>query len=292
MGRSGFVSIVGRPNSGKSTLLNRLIGEKISIVTDKPQTTRNVIRGILTQGDDQIVFLDTPGIHKPLHRMNERMMKFVRASLAEVDLILLMIDCTVPFGRGDEFTLDLVKPIKIPKFLLINKVDQIQKELLLPIIERYSKLVDFAELIPMSALTGENIDPLLTSILKLLPEGPMFYPSDQISDQPARNIAAEIVREKLILLTYDEIPHSTAVVIDRFEESEAIHRIFATILVERDSQKGIVIGRGGQTLKQIGTNARQELEQFFGQKIYLELHVKAKKDWRDDEAALRTVGFD
>ena len=289
--KSGFVSIVGRPNSGKSTLLNHLVGDKISIVTDKPQTTRNVIRGIVTRPEGQLVFLDTPGIHKPIHKMNERMMKFVRDSIGEVDLIMLIVDSTEPFGRGDEFTLDLIKPVAAPKILLLNKIDQVQKKNLLPMIDRYSKLVEFTDVIPISALTGENIELLLQSVLKYLSEGPMYYPEDQISDQPARAIAAEIIREKLILLTREELPYSTAGVIDRFEEQEKMDRIFATVFVERESQKGMIIGKGGSLLKQVGTEARRELEAFFERKIYLELHVKVKKDWRDDENTLRHIGF-
>jgi len=289
--KSGFVSIVGRPNSGKSTLLNHLVGDKISIVTDKPQTTRNVIRGIVTNPDGQVVFLDTPGIHKPIHKMNERMMKFVRESMGEVDLIMLIVDATEPFGRGDEFTLELIKPVAAPKILLLNKIDQLQKKNLLPIIDRYSKLAEFKDVIPISALTGENTELLTQTVFKYLSEGPMYYPEDQISDQPARAISAEIVREKLILLTREELPYSTAVVIDRFEEQEKIDRIYATIFVERESQKGMIIGKGGSLLKQVGSEARRELEAFFERKIYLELHVKVKKDWRDDEATLRHIGF-
>ena len=289
--KSGFVSIVGRPNSGKSTLLNHLVGDKISIVTDKPQTTRNVIRGIVTRPDGQVVFLDTPGIHKPIHKMNERMMRFVRESMGEVDLIMLIVDTTEPFGRGDEFTLELIKPVPAPKILLLNKIDQLQKKNLLPIIDRYSKLAEFKEVIPISALTGENTELLMETVFKNLSEGPMYYPEDQISDQPARAISAEIVREKLILLTREELPYSTAVVIDRFEEQEKIDRIYATIFVERESQKGMVIGKGGSLLKQVGSEARREMEAFFERKIYLELHVKVKKDWRDDEDTLRHIGF-
>ena len=289
--KSGFVSIVGRPNSGKSTLLNHLVGDKISIVTDKPQTTRNVIRGIVTSPDGQVVFLDTPGIHKPVHKMNERMMKFVRESMGEVDLIMLIVDATEPFGRGDEFTLELIKPVAAPKILLLNKIDQLQKKNLLPIIDRYSKLAEFKDVIPISALTGENTELLFQAVFKYLSEGPMFYPEDQISDQPARAISAEIIREKLIVLTREELPYSTAVVIDRFEEQEKIDRIYATIFVERESQKGMIIGKGGSLLKQVGSEARRELEAFFERKIYLELHVKVKKDWRDDEATLRHIGF-
>jgi GTP-binding protein Era len=289
--KSGFVSIIGRPNSGKSTLLNRLVGEKVSIVTDKPQTTRHVVRGIVTRPEGQITFLDTPGIHKPIHRMNERMMKSVRESMSDVDLILLIVECSVSFGRGDEFTLELLKPLATKTFLLLNKIDLIEKKKLLPTIDRYSKLGDFEEVIPISAQTGDNVETLVAQIFKHLHEGPMFYPADQISDQQERSIASEMIREKLILVTEEEMPYSTAVVIDRFEEGEKIHRIFASIFVERDSQKPIVIGKGGQRLKQIGTEARKELESFFGRKIYLELHVKVKKDWRDDEETLRTLGL-
>ena len=291
MSKSGFVSIIGRPNSGKSTFVNRLVGEKVSIVTDKPQTTRHVVRGIVTRPEGQIAFLDTPGIHKPIHRMNERMMKSVRDAMSDVDLILLLVDCAVGFGRGDEFTLELLKPVKTKKILLLNKIDRVEKRNLLPIMERYSKLGDFEEIIPMAALTGENVEKVLSEIFQHLNEGPMFYPEDQISDQPERAIAAEMIREKLIILTEEEMPYSTAVVIDRFEEGDKLHRIFASIFVERDSQKAIVIGKGGLKLKEIGTEARKELEAFFGRKIFLELHVKVKKNWRDDEETLRTLGL-
>lgn len=291
MSKSGFVSIIGRPNSGKSTLLNRLVGEKVSIVTDKPQTTRHVVRGIVTRDEGQITFLDTPGIHKPVHRMNERMMKSVRESMADVDLLLLMADASAAFGRGDEFTLELLKPVATKKILLLNKIDRIQKQKLLPIIERYSRLGSFEEIIPVSALTGENVESLVGEIFKHLPEGPQFYPADQISDQQERSIAAEMIREKLIVLTEEEMPYSTAVVIDRFEEGEKLHRIHASIFVERESQKAIVIGKAGQKLKEIGSEARKDLETFFARKVFLELHVKVKKNWRDDEDTLRTLGL-
>ena len=289
--KSGFVSIVGRPNSGKSTLLNHLVGEKVSIVSDKPQTTRHVVRGIVTRPEGQIVFLDTPGIHKPIHRMNERMMKSVRDAMGDVDLILLIVDASASFGHGDEFTLELLKPVATKKFLLLNKIDQVAKKNLLPLMDRYSKAGDFEEIIPISALTGENVENLAKQILEHLPEGPMFYPPDQISDQQERSIAAEMIREKLIVLTEEEMPYSTAVVIDRFEEEEKLYRIFASIFVERDSQKPIVIGKAGQKLKQIGTEARLELEAFFARKVFLELHVKVKKHWRDDEETLRSLGL-
>ena len=289
--KSGFVSIVGRPNSGKSTLLNHLVGEKVSIVTDKPQTTRHVIRGIVTRPEGQIVFFDTPGVHKPVYRMNERIMKSVRNSMADVDLILLIVDVSVPFGRGDDFTLQLLKAAAKKKLLLLNKIDLIERKSLLPVMERYSKAGNFEEIIPISALTGENIETLMAGILKNLSEGPMFYPEDQISDQPERAIAAEMIREKLIMFTKEEMPYSTAVVIDRFEEDEKLYRIYASIFVERDSQKAIIIGKGGQKLKQVGMEARQPLESFFGRKIFLELHVKVKKKWRDDEETLRSLGL-
>ncbi len=289
--KSGFASIIGRPNSGKSTLLNRLVEEKVSIVTDKPQTTRHVVKGIVTRPEGQAVFLDTPGIHKPIHRMNERMMKSVRESMSDVDIILLIVDASAAFGRGDEFVLELLKPMSSKKFLLLNKIDRIEKKNLLPMIDRYSKLADFDEIIPISALKGDNVESLLAVIFKYLPEGPMYYPADQISDQQERTIAAEMIREKLIVLTEEELPHSTAVVIDRFEEEGNLFRIYASIYVERDSQKGIVIGKGGEKLKGVGTLARKEMESFFDRKIFLELHVKVKKNWRDDPETLRSLGL-
>jgi GTP-binding protein Era len=291
MNKSGFVSIIGRPNSGKSTLLNRVVGEKVSIVTDKPQTTRHVVRGIVTRPEGQITFLDTPGIHKPVHRMNEHMMKAVRDAMADVDLILLMVDSSASFGRGDEFALELLKLVATKKILFLNKIDVVDKKRLLPMIEKYSQLGRFEEIIPISALTGDNVEIVLAQIFKHLGERPMFYDPDQISDQPERAIAAELIREKLIVFTEEEMPYSTAVVIDRFEEGETLHRIFATIFVERDSQKAIVIGKGGQRLKEIGTEARKDLETFFGRKIFVELHVKVKKNWRDDEETLRSLGL-
>jgi len=289
--KSGFVSIIGRPNSGKSTLLNRLVGEKVSIVTNKPQTTRHVVKGIVTTAEGQVVFIDTPGVHKPIHRMNEHMMKSVRDSMNDADIVALIVDCSVPYGRGDEFTLELVQGAKTKKFLLLNKIDLIAKKNVLPIIDRYSKLASFDEVIPISARSGDNVDTCVAEIMKHLPEGPMFYPSEQISDQHERSIAGEMIREKVILLTEEELPFSTAVVIDRFEEEPSLCRLYATIFVERESQKGIVIGRGGEKLKEIGTAARKDLEVFLGRKVFLDLHVKLKKGWRDDDGTLRTLGL-
>ena len=290
-GRSGFVTLIGRPNSGKSTLVNTLVGEKISIVTDKPQTTRNVIRGIVTRPEGQVVFLDTPGIHKPIHRMNDRMMKAVRSSFNEVDVVALIVDASVAFGGGDEFTLELIKPLTKPKLLLLNKIDKVKKEDLLPQIERYSKSLNFEEVIPISAKTGENVEAFLKALFRFLPSGPRFYSDDQFSDQNERTMTAEIIREKVIIATRDELPYSTAVVIDRFEESEKINRIYATVFVERESQKAILIGKGGLQMKAIGTSARIELESFLGRKVFLELHVKVSKGWRDDESRLSGFGF-
>jgi GTP-binding protein Era len=289
--KSGFVSIIGRPNSGKSTLLNHLVGEKVSIVTNKPQTTRHVVKGIVTTTEGQIVFIDTPGVHKPIHRMNEQMMKSVRDSMNDADIVVLIVDCSVPYGRGDEFTLELLKSAKTKKFLLLNKIDLIAKKNVLPIIDRYSKLASFDEVIPISARKGDNVDTFVAEIMKHLPEGPMFYPAEQISDQQERSIAGEMIREKVILLTEEELPYSTAVIIDRFEEEPNLYRLYATIFVERESQKGIVIGRGGEKLKEIGTAARKDLETFLDRKVFLELHVKVKKGWRDNDDVLRTLGL-
>jgi GTP-binding protein Era len=223
--------------------------------------------------------------------MNEQMMKSVRGAMNDADIAALIVDCSVPYGRGDEFTLELVKGAKSVKFLLLNKIDLIAKKNVLPIIDRYSKLASFDAVIPISALSGDNVEAFVAEIMKHLPEGPMFYPAEQISDQQERSIAGEMIREKVILLTEEELPYSTAVVIDRFEEEPNLYRLYATIFVERDSQKGIVIGRGGAKLKEIGTAARMDLEAFLGRKIFLELHVKVKKGWRDDDGVLRTLGL-
>ena len=287
--KSGFVAIVGRPNSGKSTLLNRLVGDKISIVTPRPQTTRNVVRGILSDARGQVVFLDTPGIHKPGHKMNERMMRFMLESLEHIDVVLLMVDASVPYGRGDEFALRIVKGSKSRRFLLLNKVDKMAKQELLPLIDRYGKTADFDHIIPLSALNGDGVEILTEELFRYLPAGPMYYPGDQPSDQPERFLASEIIREKLILATRQELPHATAIAIERFEEDPKLVRIYASVYVERASQKAIVIGKGGQLMKQVGTEARHELESLLHSKVHLELHVKVRKKWRDDEKMLETL---
>ena len=288
--RSGFVTLIGRPNSGKSTLVNQLVGEKISIVTDKPQTTRNVIRGIVTRPEGQLVLVDTPGVHKPIHRMNSLMMKSVRDAISDVDVLALMVDASQRFGKGDQFALELIAPLSPTKVLILNKIDRVKKPDLLPLIDMYSKLTKFEEIVPVSALSGENIETLVKVLFQLLPTGPPLYPEDQLTDRQERSIAAEMIREKLINLTEEELPYSMAVSVDRFEESEAICRIYATIHVERETQKGIVIGKAGRLLKEAGIAARQDLEKLLGRQVYLELHVKVTADWREDEEALRNFG--
>lgn len=289
--KSGFVSIVGRPNSGKSTLLNRLVGQKISIVTPRPQTTRNVVRGIVTEAEGQIVFLDTPGIHKPLHKLNERMMRFMLDSLKHIDIVMLIVDASSSHGRGDEYALDLIRKVGVRRFLLLNKVDKVAKRELLPVIQRYSETVDFDQIFPISAKTGDGVDGLKSEIYKCLPEGPMYYPEEQPTDQQERFLVSEIIREKLILKTRQELPHATAIAIERYEEENDRLQIFASIYVERDSQKKIVIGQGGQVIKEVGTSARKELESLLNSRIHLELHVKVRKKWRDNEQILKSLGI-
>ncbi len=292
--KSGFVSFIGRPNAGKSTLLNRIIGTKLAIVSDKPQTTRNRILGVKNYPDGQVVFLDTPGIHRPLHRMNVRMVDAAVDTIREVDVLCLVIDVTEPPGKGDRFVLDLLKHTDAPVFLVLNKIDLIKKNTLLPLLQQYGELGKFAEIIPVSAGTGDNVDRLERVILDRLPEGEPRYPPDYLTDQPERFFAAEIVREKLLQLTHAEIPFSSAVVIDRFEEptaERALLRLFCTIVVDRESQKPIIVGRGGDMIKRIGTAAREELERFFSTRVYLDLHVRVKSEWREDDGVLNDIGL-
>jgi GTP-binding protein Era len=279
--KSGFVAIVGRPNAGKSTLINVLVGEKVSIVTPVPQTTRNRILGIVNRPDAQVVFVDTPGIHKPLSRLNQQMMTFVRQALAERDLAVLIVDASARFGRGDEFALQLLKEYAPKAILALNKIDLIPKPQLLPLIDRYSKLHDFEEIFPVSALHNDGVEDVLQAVIRLLPEGPQYFPPEIYTDQPERFLASEIIREKVIRHTQQELPHVTAVFIEQFEETETITRIHAMIVVERDSQRPIVLGAGGQRIKQIGTEARLELERLFPPKVFLELFVKVEPRWRD-----------
>ena len=292
--KSGFVSIVGRPNVGKSTFLNRVIGQKIAIMSDKPQTTRNKVQGVLTQAQSQTIFIDTPGIHKPKHKLGEFMLKVSRNALKEVDIIMFMVNAEQEIGKGDEFIIEMLEGNKTPVFLVINKIDQIHPDQLAGIIDSYKDKYDFAEIIPISALQGNNVESLLATIEKYLPEGPQYYPADQITDHPERFIISELIREKVLHKTREEIPHSIAVVIDKIkrdEENENMIRVQATIMVERDSQKGIVIGKRGALLKEVGTEARKDIEMLLGSKVFLELWVKVQKDWRNKQSQLRDFGF-
>lgn len=289
--RSGYVSLIGRPNVGKSTLLNTILGEKVAIVSPKPQTTRNRIIGVKTLPDAQIVFIDTPGIHKPKHKLGELMVKQAKESVKEVDVILFMVEPEEP-GSGDKFIINILKDMGKPVFLLINKVDTVRKPLVLPIIEAYSKLYPFKEIIPISALTGDGIDALIKTIVDYLPEGPKYYPDDILTDQLERFMVSEIIREKIIQQTEDEIPYSVAIDINQWSEREdGVIFIQANIYIEREGQKGIIIGKGGARLKTIGTNARFEIERLLGTKVFLELWVKIKKDWRSSERILKELGF-
>ena len=291
--KSGFVSLIGRPNAGKSTLLNRLVGSKLAIVSDKPQTTRTRILGVRNYPDAQVVYLDTPGIHRPLHRMNVRMVDTALDTIREVDLLGLVVDATEAGGKGDQFVLDLVKKAAVPAFLILNKIDLMKRSRLLPLIETYRTKADFAEIVPLSAATGENVDRLERALIERLPEGERLYPEDFLTDQPERFFAAEIVREQLLRLTHAELPFSSAVVIDRFEEpagNRPILRLYCTIVVERESQKPIVIGRGGDMIKRIGTAAREELERFFSTHVFLDLHVRVRAEWREDDRVLTEIG--
>ena len=286
--RSGFVTIIGRPNAGKSTLLNSLVGEKLAIVTHKAQTTRSRITGIVNvkrQGKrpaGQIVFVDTPGVHKPEDQLNKRMMQEVYDSMEGCDLILLIVDVTQKFGTGDEFVLDIVKRANVKTFLLLNKIDLFEKIKLLPVIEDWTKRFEFAQIIPISAEKGLGKEELLTSVANALPEGPKYFPEDQITDQPERFIVAELIREQILINTAQEVPYASGVLIEKFEEGKKLSRISAVIFVERDGQKAIVIGKQGAMLKHIGTRARQQIERILGVKVFLELFVKVREGWRDN----------
>ncbi|MEI5995520.1 GTPase Era [Candidatus Enterococcus mansonii] len=290
--KSGFVAIVGRPNVGKSTLLNRIVGQKIAIMSDKAQTTRNKIQGIYTVPEAQIVFIDTPGIHKPKHRLGDFMVETAYSALREVDATLFMISADQKRGKGDDFIIERLKAMNSPVYLVINKIDTVHPDQLLGIIEDYSSQMEFAEVVPISATEGNNVERLMDILVDQIPEGPQYFPDDQITDHPEYFIVSELVREKVLLLTRDEIPHSVAVVVDSMKRDENDKvRILATIIVERDSQKGIIIGKGGKMLKQIGTKARQDIEYLLDDKVYLELWVKVQKDWRDKKVHLQDFGY-
>ncbi len=288
---SGYVSITGRPNVGKSTLLNAILGEKIAIVTPKPQTTRNRIIGIKNMPDCQIIFIDTPGIHKPKHMLGKIMVRESREIVKEVDVILFVVESKTP-GKGDIFILQTLVDLQKPVFLIINKVDTIRKPELLPIIQEYNSLFKFNEIIPISALKGDGVDVLLKTIINYIPEGPKYFPDNLVTDQVERFMVSEIIRENIINMTMEEVPHSVAVEItDWHERQDGVIFIKANIYVEREGQKGIIIGKGGEKLKAVGSQARLEIEKLLGAKVFLELWVKVKKDWRSNAQALKELGF-
>jgi len=290
--KSGFVAIVGRPNVGKSTFMNYVLGQKIAIMSDKAQTTRNKIQGVYTKDDAQIVFLDTPGIHKPKHELGEFMVKSAYSALKEVDAVLFMVNVSEKRGPGDDFIIEKLKGIKTPIFLVLNKIDLVTPEVLLERVESYKDALDFAGVFPISVLQGNNVNELMKALINALPEGPQYYPADQITDHPEYFVVSELIREKILQLTQEEIPHSVAVTVDKMQKDEfdKVH-VYANIIVERKSQKGIIIGKGGRLLKEIGTRARRDIQQLLGNKVYLELWVKVEKDWRKRKSNLQEYGY-
>ncbi|PCF49925.1 GTPase Era [Staphylococcus delphini] len=290
--KSGFVTIIGRPNVGKSTFVNRVIGHKIAIMSDKAQTTRNKIQGVMTQQDAQIVFLDTPGIHKPKHKLGDYMMKVAKNTLSEIDAVMFMVNVNEEIGRGDEYIMEMLKTVKTPVFLVLNKIDLVHPDALMPRIEQYQRYMDFAEIIPISALEGHNVDHFINVLKSYLPEGPQYYPDGQISDHPEQFVVSELIREKILQTTSEEIPHAIGVNVERMtQESEDRVHIEAVIFVERDSQKGIVIGKGGKKLKEVGKRARLDIEHLLGSKVYLDLWVKVQKDWRNKSSFIKQMGY-
>lgn len=293
--RSGMVSLVGRPNAGKSTLMNRMVGTKVAIVSDKPQTTRHRILGVVTRPRFQVVFVDTPGVHRPHYRMNVRMMEATRSALEGVDVVALLIDVTEPSGAGERYTMEMLRDLQTPVFLLLNKIDRIDKRELLPMIQRYSEQAEFAEIVPISALRGDNCERLEGLLVEYLPAGAPLFPEDTLTDRSPRFMAGELIREQLLRRTREELPYTTAVRVDRWVEpgdESPVLRIEATILVDSPSQKGIVIGRGGRMLKAVGTAARREIERMTGERVFLDLHVKSKEGWRQQEPVLDELEID
>ncbi len=289
--KSGFVSLVGRPNVGKSTLLNSLVGYKIAITSDKAQTTRNSIQGIYNDDDSQIVFVDTPGIHKPKHKLGRRLNEEAYYSIDDVDIILFLMDVTMPFGKGDNFVLDKIKQAKKPTFLILNKVDKIKKDYLLELILKYKDIYDFKEIIPISALKKDNVTELINTLKKYLPDNVKYFPDEELTNTTIEFRAAELIREKVLRFTDEEVPHAVTCVVERYEDKKDKAIITATIIVERDSLKSIIIGKQGKMLKNIGSKARQDIEKMVGKKVYLDLFVKTIKNWRDKEKYLRELGF-
>ncbi|MBP2078162.1 GTPase Era [Oceanobacillus polygoni] len=290
--KSGFITIIGRPNVGKSTFMNRVIGQKIAIMSDKAQTTRNKIQGVLTTDDAQLIFIDTPGIHKPKHRLGDFMVNVAEGTLNEVDAVLFMINAKEGYGKGDQYILDRLQKINSPIFLIINKIDLIHPDELFLLIDQYKDKCKFEEIIPISALEGNNVNHLVEVLKSHLPEGPQYYPKDQVTDHPERFIISELIREKVLHLTKEEVPHSIAVAIENIEKREQEKLLVqATIITERSTQKGILIGKQGSMLKNIGRNARKDIEALLGSKVYLELWVKVKKDWRNRQSQLHEFGY-
>ncbi|GGH45088.1 GTPase Era [Paenibacillus silvae] len=290
--KSGFVAIIGRPNVGKSTLMNQVIGQKIAIMSDKPQTTRNKIHGVYTSEEKQIVFLDTPGIHKRQSKLGDYMNETALNTLGEVEAALFLIDASEGMGGGDRYIAEQLKSVRTPVILVMNKIDKIAPEALLPLIEEYRKLHDFAEIVPVSAMLGSNVSTLLEQIGKYLPEGPQYYPDDQVTDHPEQFVCAELIREKILQMTREEVPHSIAVTIEDMKvQDNGVVYISAVIFVERDSQKGIIIGKQGALLKEVGKRARQDIQNLLGSRIFMDLWVKVKKDWRNQDRVLRDLGF-
>ena len=290
--KSGFVAIVGRPNVGKSTFMNRVLGQKIAIMSDKAQTTRNKIQGVYTQDDAQIVFLDTPGIHKPKHELGNFMVESAYSALKEIDAVLFMVNANEKRGPGDDFIIEKLKNVKAPIFLVVNKIDLESPDELIERIDRYKDTINFEKVIPISALEGNNVETLMSELVATLPEGPQYYPSDQVTDHPEYFIVSELIREKILQLTQEEIPHSVAVTVDKMQRDEydKVH-VYANIIVERSSQKGMVIGKGGKLLKEVGIRARKDIEALLGNKVYLELWVKVDKDWRKKKSHIEDMGY-
>lgn len=290
--KSGFVAIVGRPNVGKSTLLNRIVGQKIAIMSDKAQTTRNKIQGVYTTDTTQIVFIDTPGIHKPKHRLGDYMVEAAYSALHEVEVVLFMVAADQKRGKGDDMIIERLKKLSVPVYLVINKIDKIHPNDLLEQIDDFKAQMDFAQIIPISATQGNNFETLMNELEANMPAGPQYFPEDQITDHPEYFVVSELIREKILQLTRDEVPHSVAVVIDSMKRKpDEKVQIQATIIIERDSQKGIIIGKGGAMLKKIGTQARKDIEKLLGDKVFLELWVKVQKDWRDKQVYLTDFGY-
>ena len=292
--KTGFISLIGRPNAGKSTLINQILDRKIAITSSKPQTTRTRITGIFTTSDAQMVFIDTPGIHKPKDRLNQYMVEAARSTIYEGDVLFYVVDASVPFGPGEQFILDCLKDIDVPVFLLLNKIDCMTSEEIMRTIVKWQTRREFAEIFPLSAERGDNVDRLLETVKGYLIEGPNFYPEDAVTDQPERIVMSELIREKILRLTEEEVPHSVAVVIEHMERDESDDKLIvhAAIYTERQSQKAIIIGKQGQMIKRIGTAARRDIEELLGEKIYLKLWVRVKENWRNREGALHDFGYD